>query len=87
MIALLMKKLVVDISAEDIHRTTMVLEENGLNYEVRTKRSRGHIGSAFDAHTYAKANLAMYKKAAQPTFVCSVYVKPKDFALAKKLTR
>lgn len=82
---LLMKKLVVDTSAEEIRRTTDILEQNNVHYEVRTTRTRGTIGSAFDAATYARANLALYKGAPQPSFIYTVYVDRKDLTHARKL--
>lgn len=85
MFGLFLKKLVIDTSAEEIRRTTTILEQNNIKYEVRTTRSRGTIGSGIDAHTYARANLAMYKEAAQPSFIYSVYVKRKDYDQARKL--
>ena len=87
MFGLFMKKLAVDTSAEEIRRTTTILEKNNLKYEIRTTRTRGTIGSALDARSYANANLAMYKGASQPSFIYSVYVKPKDYDRARKLTR
>ncbi len=82
---LFMKKLVTDTSAEEIARTTAVLERNNIHFEVRTQRSRGTIGSGMDAGAYARGNLAMYKGAAQPVFIYTVYVDPKDFQQARKL--
>ena len=87
MFTLFLKKLSVDTSAEEIGRTTMILDENNLKYEIRTARTRGSIGSAIDARTYAKANLAMYKGSSQPSFTYSVFVKPKDYDRARKLTK
>ncbi|MBN1265729.1 MAG: hypothetical protein JXA25_09565 [Anaerolineales bacterium] len=87
MISLFMKKLTVDTSAEEIRRTTTILEQNNLKYEIRTSRSRGSIGSAMDARTYANANLAMYKGASQPTFIYSVYVKGKEYDRARNLVK
>jgi hypothetical protein len=85
MFPLFMKKLATDTSSEEIRRTTTVLEQNNIKYVVLTKRSRGNIGSAYDAQSYAKANIAMYKAAPQPIFVYFVYVKPKQYDQAKKL--
>lgn len=87
MFGLFMKKLAVDTSAEEIRRTTTILEKNNVKYEIRTTRTRGSIGSAIDAQTYANANLAMYKGASPPSFIYTVYVKPKDFDRAKKLVK
>lgn len=81
---LLMKKLVLDTSAEEIRRTTEILEQNNVHYEVRTTRTRGTIGSAIDAGTYARANLALYKGAPQPAFIYTVYVDRKDYDRARK---
>ena len=80
-----MKKLVTDISAEEIRRATTVLEQNGIKYEIRTMRTRGLIGSALDAGSYAQGNISMYRGAPQPTFIYSVYVNRKSYAHARKL--
>lgn len=82
---LLMKKLVIDTSAEEIRKTTEILEQNNVHYEVRTIRTRGTIGSGFDAASYARANLALYKGASQPSFIYTVYVDRKDYDRAQKL--
>lgn len=87
MFTLFMKKLSVDTSAEEIRRTTTILEQNNIKYEIRTTRTRGTIGSALDARSYANANLPMYKGASQPSFIYTVYVKPKDYDLACGLVR
>ena len=87
MFTLFMRKLTVDTSAEEARRTTSILEKNNIHYEIRTIRTRGSIGSALDARSYANANLAMYKGASQPSFIYSVYVKPKDYDRAKKLVK
>jgi hypothetical protein len=82
-----MKKLIIDTSAEEIAKVTTTLEQNNLKYEIRTIRTRGTVGSAIDARSYAQANIAMYKGASQPGFVYYVYVKPKDYERARILTR
>ena len=87
MFSLFMKKIAVDTSAEEIRKMTTILEKNNLKYEIRTTRTRGSIGSAIDARSYANANLAMYKGSSQPSFVYSVYVKPKDYDKARKLIK
>ena len=87
MFVLFKKKLVVDTSAEEIRRTTTILEQNKIPYELRTTRSRGSITSAIDARTYASANIAMYKGASQPTFVYTVYVKRKFYDRALEMIK
>jgi hypothetical protein len=87
MFTIFMKKLAVDTSAEEIRRTTTILEQNRIKYEIRTTRTRGTIGSALDARSYANANLAMYKGASPPSFIYSVYVKHKDYERACTLIK
>jgi hypothetical protein len=87
MFTLFKKKLAIDTSAEEIRRTTTILEKNNIKYEIRTTRTRGVIGSAFDAQSYARGNIAMYKGASQPSFIYSVYVKAKDYDRARKLVK
>ena len=87
MFVLFKKKLVVDTSAEEIRRTTTILDQNKIPYELRTTRSRGSIDSAIDASTYARANIAMYKGALQPTFIYTVYVKQKVYDKAMELIK
>lgn len=85
MFGLFLKKLATDTSAEEIRRITSILEKNNLKFEVRTTRTRGTIGSGIDAHAYARANLALYKGASQPSFIYAVYVRRKEIDKARKL--
>ncbi|MBN1371176.1 MAG: hypothetical protein JW987_04380 [Anaerolineaceae bacterium] len=80
-----MRRLTVDTSTEGIKRISTILDQNSIKYEVRSERSRGTIGMGLDAAAYARANLAMYKGASDPTFIYSVYVNLKDYKRAKKL--
>jgi len=79
------KKLVIDISSEEIARVTSILEENGIDYGLRTVRARGNIGTALDSLTYARSNLAMYKGSRGNAYVYMVYVRRRDFERAKDL--
>jgi hypothetical protein len=79
------KRIAIDTSGEEVRRITTVLEQNDIKYEIRTKRSRGVIGSAFDAGSYARSNIAMYKGSSTPSFVYMIYVKRKDYARAQEL--
>jgi hypothetical protein len=79
MFAMFKKRIVVDTSGEEIRRVTNLLDEHGINYELRTKRTRGAIGTGFDAGSYARANLAMYKGASTPPVVYMVYVRRADY--------
>ena len=83
MMSLFKKKLVTDTSGEEIRRVTTNLEKFRIKYEIRTARPRGLIGSALDAQTYARANLAIYKGAPDPIFVYTVYVGRRDYQHAR----
>ena len=76
------KKIAVDTSGEEIRRITNILAQNKIKYEIRTKRVRGSIGTAIDARTYARANLAMYKGAQLPSVVYMIWVRRKDYERA-----
>ena len=85
MFGLFMRRVAVDTSAEGIKRIETILQGNNIHHEVRSERSRGTIGMGLDAAAYARANLALYKGASEPTFIYSVYVNLKDYKRAKKL--
>jgi len=85
MFGLFMRRVAVDTSAEGIKRISTILDQNSIKHEVRSERSRGTIGMGMDAAAYARANLAMYKGASEPTFIYSIYVNLKDYKRAQKL--
>ena len=85
MFVLFKKRIAVDTSGEEIKRITNVLGENNIKYEIRTKRSRGSIGTAIDSRTYARSNLSMYKEAQSPPVVYMIWVKRKDYERANDL--
>lgn len=82
MFVLFKKKIVVDISGEEVRRVTTILDKNKIKYDVRSKRTRGSVGSALDAGSYARSNIALYKEAAAPPIVYMVYVRKKDYERA-----
>ncbi len=83
--AMFMKKIVVDTSSEEIRRVTTILEQNKIKYDIRSKRTRGSIGSALDAGSYARSNIAMYKGASAPPVVYMVFVRKRDYDRAYDL--
>ena len=85
MCGLFMKKLTVDTSAEGVRRLATILEQNNIRYEIRTTRTRGSVGSAMDARSYAQGNLPLYKGTSQPMVIYSIYVDRKYYYLALKL--
>jgi len=85
MFVIFKKRIATDTSGEEVRRITTILEQNDITYEIRTKRSRGVIGTAFDSISYARTNIAMYKGSSPPLFVYFIYVKRIDFQRAKAL--
>jgi len=85
MLTLFKKRIVVDTSPEEIRRVTDLLDLHAIKYELRTKRTRGSIGTGLDSRAYARSNIAMYKGASKPPVVYMVYVKRKDYAKAYDL--
>jgi hypothetical protein len=82
MFVLLKKKFAVDTCGQEIRRITTILEQNSINYDIRTKSARGSISTAIDARTYARTNLAMYKGSDTPSVVTMILVKWKDYERA-----
>ncbi len=85
MFIFLKKRIVVDTSGEEIRRVTNLLDQHSIKYELRTKRTRGSIGTALDSRSYAASNIAMYKGSSTPPVVYMVYVKRSDYAKAYDL--
>ena len=85
MFVFLKKRILVDTGNESVTKALAVLEKHHIKYEIRTIRSRGVIGTALDAGSYARSNIAMYKESSQPGFVYMVYVKRRDYLQAKRL--
>jgi len=83
MFVLFMKKLATDTSAEEFSRIKSILVQNKIKYEITT--IRGRTGSDRDAHTNLRSNPVAYNMVRDPMFIYSVYVKHKDFALARQL--
>jgi len=82
---LLGKQLISDTSSAEIRRIEDLLKLEKIPYRLQTQRTRGALGSMIDSRTYAASNLAMYKGAAQPTFVYAIYVRKKDYQRAHAL--
>jgi hypothetical protein len=85
MFVFLKKRILVDTNNESVTKALAVLEKHHIKYDVRTIRSRGVLGTAMDAGSYARSNIAMYKESSQPGFVYMVYVKRSDYLKAKHL--
>ena len=76
------KELMTDNSAEELARVKEALKAQGIEFEVKTIRSRGTIGNAMDAASYARANLAFSRDRQNIDFVYRLYVRRQDYAAA-----
>ena len=85
MFVLFKKRILVETNNESVTKALTVLEKNNIKYELRTIRTRGVFGTAFDAQSYARSNISMYKGSSQPGFVYMVHVKRRDYLRAKHL--
>ncbi len=85
LMGIFMKKLTVDSSAEGIRKVTDKLKGASIRYQLVTTRSRGSVGSLWDARAYAKSNIALYKYSAKPNMVYFVFVSRKNYQRAQEL--
>ncbi len=76
------KELMADSSAEELARVKEALKERDIEFEVKTIRSRGVIGSYMDASAYARANLSFSQDRQRMSFVYKLYVRRKDYDAA-----
>ncbi|NMC15251.1 MAG: hypothetical protein GYA40_01215 [Chloroflexi bacterium] len=84
-LVLLGKQLISDTSSEEIRRVEELLKRENIPYRLQTQRTRGALGSMIDSRSYAASNIALYKGAAQPNFVYTIYVRRKDYQRANAL--
>ena len=82
---LLGKRLIADTSSAEIRRIENILKQENIPYRLQTQRTRGALGSMIDSRSYAASNIALYKGAAQPNFVYTIYVRRKDYQRANAL--
>ena len=80
-----MRQLTVDSSAEEIARVEEILKSQQIPYRINSIRTRGDIGSALDARSYARSNIALYKGSATPSVIYRIYVRRRDYAWEKNL--
>ena len=76
------KELMTDNSAEELARVKEALKAQGIEFEVKTILSRGTIGNAMDAASYARANLAFSRDRQNIDFVYRLYVRRRDYGTA-----
>jgi len=81
-----LKKLTVDTSAEAIHKTCKILEENDIPYRIQTLRLRGTIGSALQESSYMRFNVTQNKWGSPQSTSYAIYVQRGDYEKARSLT-
>lgn len=81
-----LKKLMVETSAEAVHKTCKILEENGIQYRIQTYRMRGIIGTGLESSTYMRFNVSRDKWGSRTTTSYALYVRRKDYEVARQLT-
>ena len=81
-----LKKLMVETSAEAVHKTCKILEENGIQYRIQTLFMRGIINRGLESSAYMRFNVSRDKWGSRTTTTYAIYVRHKDYETACKLT-
>lgn len=81
-----LKKLLVETSAEAVHKAYKILDENGIQYRIQTLRMRGIIGTGMESNAYMRFNVTQSKWGSQPTTSYAIYVRREDYETARQLT-
>ena len=81
-----LKKLMVETSAEAVHKACKILEENGIPYRIQTYRMRGIIGTGLESSSYMRFNVSQNKWGSQPSTSYGIYVRRTDYEKARELT-
>jgi hypothetical protein len=81
-----LKKLMVETSAEAVHKSCKILDENDIPYRLQTFRFQGAIGTGLQSRSYMGFNVTQNKWGATPSFSYGIYVRRKDYQRAQQLT-
>ncbi len=81
-----LKKLMVETSAEAVHKACKILDENRIPYRVQTLRLRGIIGTGMESSSYMRFNVSQNKWGSQPTTSYAIFVRREDYETARQLT-
>ena len=81
-----LKKLMVETSAEAVHKACKILEENGIPYRIQTYRMRGIIGTGLESSSYMRFNVSQNKWGSQTSTSYGIYVRRTDYEKARELT-
>ena len=82
----LLKKLMVDTSAETIHHACNILDENSIRYRIQTLRMQGIIGTGLQSSAYLRSNISQKNWGSTQSTAYAVYVRRKDYEMARRLT-
>ena len=81
-----LEKLMVDTSAEAVHKACKILEENGIQYRIQTLFMRGIINRGLESSAYMRFNVSRDKWGSRTTTSYALYVRRKDYEVARQLT-
>lgn len=81
-----LKKLMVETSAEAVHKACKLLEQNGIQYRIQTYRMRGIIGTGMESSSYMRFNMSQNKWGSQPSTSYGIFVRRKDYETSRVLT-
>ena len=81
-----LKKLMVETSAEAVHKACKLLEDNGIPYRIQTLFLRGVINRGLDSSAYMRFNVSRDKWGSRTTTTYAIYVRHKDYETARQLT-
>ena len=78
------KRLMMDTDARELARIKLILDQNGIRYEVKTTVSDNVLSRSFNAKA-AETVRTTYSAMANQTYLYQLFVKPGEYARAKKL--
>ena len=81
-----LKKLMVDTSAEAVHKACKILEENGIQYRIQTLFMRGIINRGLESSAFMRFNVSRDKWGSRTTTSYALYVRRTDYEKARALT-
>lgn len=76
------KKLIMDISAEQIRNVTELLKENKITYDMKTVTAQWSGSRALNAHL---GESYLQSPNGGGNYIYTVYVRPRDYDRAKKI--
>lgn len=81
---ILRKRLMMDTDPQELARVKLILDKNGIKYEVKTTVSDNVLSRSFNAKA-AETVKGTYSAMATQSYLYQLFVKPGDYARARKL--